>query len=126
MSATGKAEQNGFTLLEMLVVLSILGLITGIAFPALERGIAQQRYRMAIGAVEAALHGARANSIARGAETPFVSPPMPEGVALTVTRGGVRFYRDGSANGGSIAIAMGQRKARFTIDSATGLIGQGG
>jgi general secretion pathway protein H len=125
MLATGKAEQ-GFTLIEMLVVLAILGLVTGIAFPSLERTIAQQRYHLAIAAVEVALHDARANSIAKSTETSFASPPLPDDIAITVTRGGVRFYGDGSANGGSIAIAMGPRNARFTIDPATGLIGREG
>ena len=123
MSAIGKAEANGFTLIEMLVVLAILGLITGIAFPAMERTVAQQRFRMAAGAVEMALHDARAKAIAKSIETPFVLPSVPEGIKVTATRDGIRFYRDGSANGGSIAISMGPHKSRFTVDPVTGLIG---
>lgn len=122
MSAIGKAEKNGFTLMEMLVVLAVLGLITGIAFPSVERTIAHQQYRLATGAVEAALRNARATAIAKDTETTFVSPPVPDGIAVTTTRGGIRFYEDGSANGGSIAVAMGQRRSGFSVDAVTGLI----
>jgi prepilin-type N-terminal cleavage/methylation domain-containing protein len=126
MSAIGKAEQAGFTLTEMLVVLAILGLMANIAFPAVERSITQQRYRTAVGAVEAALREARANSISKGIETPFSPPLLPDGMALTSPRSKIRFFADGSANGGTIAITIGQRSARFTIDSGTGLIRTGG
>jgi general secretion pathway protein H len=126
MSAIGKADQRGFTLTEMLVVLAILGLIAGIAFPAVERTMTQQRYRTALATIDSALHEARANAIAKGVETPFMPPQLPDTMILTQTRGGVRFFADGSANGGSVAIAMGHRNARFTVDSATGLIRTGG
>lgn len=122
MSATGKAKKTGFTLIEMLVVLAVLGLITGIAFPAVERASAQQRYRLATSEVESALRNARATAVARDAETSFVPPPVPEDIVVTTTRGGIRFYEDGSANGGSVAVAMGQRRSQFGVDAVTGLI----
>lgn len=126
MSVIGRADHNGFTLIEMLVVIAILGLISGIAFPALERTIAQQRYRMAIGAVELALHDARATAVSKGTETSLILPPLAEGIAIDMTQGDIRFYNDGSANGGSITITMGPRKARFMVDPVTGLIGPRG
>lgn len=122
MSATGRVDQYGFTLIEMLVVLAVLGLVSGIAFPAVERSIAHQQFRLAAGEIEAALHESRAMAIATGSRTAFSPQDLARGIALDVPRVGLTFYPDGSASGGTISVSSGPRSTRFAIDAATGLI----
>ncbi len=122
MSATGRTDERGYTLIEMLVVLAVMGLVSGIAFPSVERAVAAQQFRKDVAAAEALLRDARATAIARGVSVRISEQDAPDKVALTMPRGAQRFYPDGSADGGSVIVARGNRRARLEIDAATGLI----
>lgn len=125
MSATGRTEASGsmgFTLIEMLVVLAIVALIASLEFPAIERAFGRERFRSAAAGIESRLHAARATAIAQGAATRFDAGALPQGVALDVTRAGIVFYPDGSANGGELALTEGPRRFRLAVDGATGRI----
>jgi len=122
MSATGRTDQRGFTLIEMLVVLAVLGLVSGLAFPAVEQSIGHQQFRLAVGEIEAALHESRATAIAKGMRTSFALQVAANGVAVDLPRGGLNFYPDGSASGGTVAVSAGPRRVRFAVDAATGQI----
>ncbi len=126
MSATGRTER-GFTLIEMLVVLAILALVSSLAFPAVERAFARERFRAAGADLELRLHTARATAIAQNAVARFDPGPLPQGLALTGPSDGIVFYPDGSASGGQIALgaassAGGPRQFRLAVDGATGRI----
>lgn len=124
MSATGRIDERGYTLIEMLVVLAVMSLASGIAFPAVERAVAQQQFRSDVAASEALLRAARAKAIVRGEMVRISDQDAPEKVTLTMPRGALHFYADGSADGGRVTVSRGDRQARLEIDAATGLIGR--
>jgi general secretion pathway protein H len=144
-----KHHDAGFTLLELLLVLSILALIAAIAIPALTAPSDAARLRAAADEVAAALRLARAVAIARNGEALVVidaenrsihangAPARPFAadisVALTIAeserqtpaRGGFRFFADGSSTGGDIILRLNGRELRLCVDWLTGKAGQG-
>lgn len=121
------AKAHGFTLLEMLVVLGIMALVAGLGFPAVQRGIAGARHRLAISQVEAALIEARAEAIRSGGPVTF----RPPDADATVWRGAqpprlvpqerpLVFFPDGSATGGEIALEEQDARMTWRVRSADG------
>lgn len=139
MSATGNAARPlaaaGFTLVEVLVVLGITGLITGLGFPQLRNQMTTQEWRSSVSGTMALLRSARATAI-RG-DRPAVVSLAPGGRVLrldgrdTVTLpasvrvalpGPIRFAGDGSSNGGSVAVTGRRQTMRINVAPATGLL----
>ena len=137
--------EAGFTLIEMLVVLVVLGLLVGLI---VARGPPRSQalsMRAAVGGVAQELRQARAQAIAGnrrltvgfdgrrhsytvegGAERPL--PPAlgftiaaPEG-APPGASGRIVFAPDGSASGGSILFAEGARRQQVTVAWLTGRV----
>jgi general secretion pathway protein H len=139
----------GFTLLELLLVLSILALLTAIAVPLLTSPSDGVRLRSAGEQIAAALRLARAGAIARNGEVAivietesrtihqngsavqkfasdiFVQLTIAESERATPTRGGFRFFADGSSTGGDILLRLRERELRLCVDWLTGKAGQG-
>jgi len=153
MSARAQADDHavaGFTLLELLLVLAILALLAAIAVPALRSPSDGMRLRTAAGEIADALRLARAAAIARNGEVAVVIdadkrsieakglPPRHFGsdiaVKLTIaepertgpTRGGFRFFADGSSTGGDIVLRLAERDVRLCVDWLTGRVQPGG
>ena len=136
----------GFTLLEMIVVLVILGLVAAIAAsrgPVRSHGL---EVRGTVAAVSEALRGARGRAIAanrpvlvavngeRGGIAVEGGPTIevPAGLDLEAAAGvggrlekrlvGLRFAPDGSSTGARILFADGDRRAQIGVDWLTGRV----
>lgn len=133
--AARRQSEAGFTLLEALVVLAILGLATGISFPAVGAAMRYQDFLDGATRFEAALRNARADAMRRGVSVRFavssdqrefaagpVTDRLPERLRATPRAGGVTFYPDGTASGGEVAVEDGVRTRRWRVRPTTGLI----
>jgi prepilin-type N-terminal cleavage/methylation domain-containing protein len=118
-------DEAGFTLIEMLVVLTIMGLLAGIAITNLAHRPAFVTRGQARAQLERTAAVARGKAVASGAATSVDLAAVAPGDAIvfTPTLGDPNapplFYPDGSSNGGDIA-ASGVALAR--IDWMTGRI----
>lgn len=136
MSEAGKRDA-GTTLVEALVVVAITALAALIAFPALEKIVAQTAFRESTAVVIAELRVAHAAALHRGRPVEFrVSPDgdhfglnndltrgFPEGVTLHAAQGSsVAFYPDGSSSGNEFTLSDGTRETRIHVDPVTGIL----
>jgi general secretion pathway protein H len=134
----------GFTLLEMLAVLAILGLVVALALPTLRRPPDNLRLEAATRTLASALRFSRAQAIARNADVVLtihadrrvfesstgsaiqldqeISVEMifaaPERRGRAV--GAIRFFPDGSSSGGDIVLTLDKRQARISVNWLTG------
>ena len=133
---------RGFTLLELLVVMVLIGLIGGIAVPRLSNAFLGPSVRAAALEVAAGLRGARSLAVTTGAATLFRYDPRsrrmtvadrvqgdPLADNLEVTFGnpdtgqafpGVAFFPDGSSSGGRVNLSSGGQSYVVTVDWLTG------
>lgn len=135
----------GFTLIEVIVVLVVLGLVGGLV---LSRGPAHSAaldMRLASGSVAQALRLARTRAIAsnQGVSVVFdtqagtmqvgAAPPhrLPPGLEMAVTamadqasgpRAVIRFLPDGSSTGGRVDLAGNGRSVQVGVDWLTGRV----
>ena len=135
----------GFTLVELLVVLAILVLVAGISVPYL-RGSASDRVRLeaATRRLAAALRLSRTAAVLRQTEIALVVDAerhefssaavaretfdpdiavrlkIAEPERLSPSRGGVRFFADGSSTGGDMILSLGNSEARICVNWLAG------
>ena len=122
-------RQEGFTLLEMLVILGILGLIAGIGFPALDKALKGAAFHAAAARVELALRQRQAGAVRLGrpqaltaAELRAIADgPDPRARSATLRveapQGGLLFFPDGTSRGGEVVLMDGRRQLRFAVDA---------
>lgn len=140
MWETGEAPdecetQAGFTLIEMLVILAIIALISGIMFPSVERALQRQELVAAKLSVEGALRATRAAAIRGGGTVRFDTTPdrrairyagtveeLPKSATITVSDRGIAFFPDGSTSGGEVILLDRSGVVRWAVRSTTGAI----
>jgi general secretion pathway protein H len=139
--------QHGFTLIEMLVVLTIAALIVGLALPRLTGAEEKATLRTAAHQIAAALRNTRSLAMTKGRTEAFVVDTangayragptvapgrLPRGVQLalvTVTadrdsasQGRIQFFADGSSTGGGVLLATGKIRGQVLVDWLTGRV----
>ena len=86
-----RQTQNGFTLVEMLVTLSIVGIFTAIAVPSFTSLIASQNIRVSASMLQSSLLQARSEAIKRNTVvmvSPSAGQQWTSGWTVTVLSGG--------------------------------------
>ena len=78
---------NGFTLLELIVVLAIVGIVLAVAVPSLASALRTDPRDRAVAGVTGALADARANAVRRGVSTRAAI--APDGTAIEIPAGRV-------------------------------------
>ncbi len=146
ISRSDPAEATGFTLLELLIVLALIGLVGAALLSGAQPTSPSTAARVAAGELASALRLARAEAIAKdrpvglvldvasrryrvGTNPVRALPGMLQLTLLTAkgdirsgTEGRIRFNPDGSSTGGRIDIAGGQRKLSVRVDWLTGRV----
>jgi general secretion pathway protein H len=134
MSATGSRSEDGATLIEMLVVLGILALITGLVFPAWTGPLQRIALFHARDGLIANLRTARAESIrhgepvaleladdGRGYGWGLSRVTLPRMVGIAGEPRSIGFFADGSSSGGVLKITGRDGVLAVAVDPATGV-----
>jgi general secretion pathway protein H len=141
--------EEGFTLVEMLVVLAILALTTTFAVPLLSGGSEGLRLDMASSELAAALRVTRSAAITRNvqmalmidvdrrkfrstvvSERPFAPNieaklTFASGIRSAPSDGGFQFFPDGSSTGGDVTLSLRGKQTKLCVDWLTGTVRKG-
>src|SRR5262245_25717461 len=140
--AGSSGARTGYTLVELVVVLLILGAAMSLALPRLEGFLPQIKLKQTAREVVLALREAQRQAISSGAQTTVEldlgrrllrgpgthALPLDPRFGLQVTSaaaedsaaGRIDFFPDGTSTGGKLALAYGRRRYEVTVDWALG------
>ena len=144
--SAASSRQRGFTLLELLVVMTVIALITTLAVPAIQRSLPGASFRAAASDIRNELMQARIAAIRENRESWVLldadnrtyrrdrGPPaqLPERTSLSFVTalseltdaraGRIRFYPDGTSTGGSVTLALDGQSRTILVDWFDGRI----
>jgi|SoiMethySBSTD1v2_1073268.scaffolds.fasta_scaffold1553394_2 general secretion pathway protein H len=134
----------GFTLLEVLMVLAIIGLVAAFTLPALRRPPDKLRLEAATHTLVSALRFSRVQAIARNEDVivtlhaerrileSSTGPALQLDQEISVEMifaaserrrngaGAIRFYPDGTSSGADIVLTLNKRRTRVSVNWLTG------
>ncbi len=137
-------RQKGFTLIEMVVVIVLIGIVASVVTFSFTRSLAGARIQAASNDLVAGLRYTRGQAIVKGEQkvlmldlekNTWLAPgkterKLPKGMILRLTTarqeltsdktGGIRFFPDGSSTGGNIAVVLGEREWKINVGWLTG------
>jgi general secretion pathway protein H len=141
------AASAGVTLLELLIVLSIMAIVAAMVLPMFGNGVSTAELKGAARQVAAGLRLARSEALATRQETRVLldlehrtfqierdlrQHALPRQIDMklfTAQRdlvdekiGAIRFFPDGGSNGGRVSLAVGERKYDVDVDWLTGRV----
>ncbi|HQV71472.1 MAG: GspH/FimT family pseudopilin [Xanthomonadales bacterium] len=135
---------RGFTLIEMIVVIVLIGIVASVVTFAFTRTLASARIQAASNDLVAGLRYTRGQAIVKGEQkvllldlekNTWLAPgkaerELPKDMILRLTTaqqeltsdktGGIRFFPDGSSTGGNIAVVLGEREWKINVGWLTG------
>ncbi len=128
-----REPRAGFTLVELLIVLAIMGLVAALAFPRLVGRAPGSTLGAVAEELRAALATARSAAISQDREIMVGGGvgsyrvdgarhvlPSAAGVRIDVRGGGIAFFPSGGSSGGRIVLRGGGRTAELDVEALTG------
>jgi general secretion pathway protein H len=146
-AASARLLARGMTLLELLIVLSIMAVVAAMVMPIFGSGVSTAELKGAAREVAAGLRLARSDALATRKETRVMldlehrsfqverdarAHALPRQIELKLFTaqsdlvsdrvGAIRFFPDGGSNGGRVTLAVGERKFNVDVDWLTGRV----
>ena len=147
MCASSTRADRGFTLLELLVVLAVVGFVLVLVAPSLPQALSTVKLKTATREMATAVRAAAARAVVQhrevvfsldvesgrygigaGTRTKAIDPDISlklltaESEKVSETQGKIRFFPDGSSTGGRVTLASGAGKYEVAVDWLTGKV----